>query len=103
MPGSRESCLISRPRASFPFAISSLAEEVRRQVEPAGDRAHLLLNAFAYLESGVAERGEHEVLQHLDVARIDRLRRDGDLRHDELAVDLHPDHIAAGGSYDGNL
>ncbi len=68
--------------------------------EPAGDRAHLLLGELARCAQGVVDRGDDEVLEHLDVVRIDGRRVDGHADQFLLAGDRGLDHAAAGRTVD---
>ena len=54
------------------------------QAEAAGHGCHLLLGQLARRAERVVDRGDDEVLEHLDVVRVDRRRIDRDA--DELLL-----------------
>src|SRR4029079_6498261 len=64
-PGSRARSWTSRSISGPATAPMLLAEQPRRQAEPAGERLHLLLHGGLRLAAGITERGHEQVLEHL--------------------------------------
>ena len=58
----------------------------------AGDAAHLLGREVLSTAQAVADRGEHEVFEHLDVVGVDDLGRDPHRLHLARAGDDHLHH-----------
>src|SRR5437667_5661717 len=87
MPGSRpNSSIRSWIAPSYtPYLHPGQAEPA----EPRRHRPHLLLLKFPRRLGGVVQRREHQILQRLDVVRVDRLR-----------VDLHADGVTRTGDGD---
>src|SRR5262245_7829935 len=67
-----------------------------RDLEPASELAHLLLDELARLAQRLVAGGEHEVLEHLGIVLVDDLGVDLDRDDLLLAVGLHGHHAAAG-------
>src|SRR6185312_11303733 len=70
----------------------------RRQLEAAGELAHLLGDVTLDALPGVVEGGEHEILKHLDLVGIDERFVDLDLAHVALAGERHLHQAAARGA-----
>src|SRR3954453_5749349 len=64
-PGSRARSWTSRSISGPATAPILLAEQPRRQAEPAGERLHLLLHRRLRLAAGIAERRNEQVFQNL--------------------------------------
>src|SRR5438477_7132506 len=74
-----------------------------RDLEAAGHAAELLGREILRLRERVLRRREHEVLERLDIGRIDGVLADAD-RADLLCPGHHDrDRAAAGGPFDGEL
>src|SRR6185312_396331 len=67
----------------------------RRQLHAAGDLLHLARHHRVDLAFGVAMRGDDQVLQHLRIRRIDKLRVDVDLPQVALAVQRYTHEAGA--------
>src|SRR5947209_14787412 len=68
--------------------------------EAAGERAHLLLGQVGRDARRVTDGSDHEVLQRLDVVRVDGLRVDVQLQQLAGAGHLRGDETAAGTALD---
>src|SRR5438128_9985353 len=87
MPGNRENASISRATGSISVEATSRPDLEPGDLEAAGHRGHLLLGHPARRPERVVDRGDDEILEHLDVRRIDGCRVD---RHrDELLLARH--------------
>ena len=64
--------------------------------ESAGDLAHLGLLELCYLPHGFVDCRDHEILEHIDIVRIDYVLIDGELCDLLLAVDGDFDRAATG-------
>src|SRR5512137_2686326 len=71
-----------------------------RQLHPAGQAADLFLDRLVHLAARFVDRGEHEVLEHLDVVLVDDLGVDLQAADLLLAVHLDLHHTAAGARLD---
>src|SRR3954471_16816495 len=64
----------SRPNSSIrSWMAPSYTGSESREREAAGGRTHLLLGQLTHRLGAVVDRGEHEVLERLDVLRVDGL------------------------------
>ena len=78
-------------------------ERHARDVEAAGDGAHLLVGEFVDAADGLVDSSHDHVLQHIDILGIEGIGIDGEVDELHLAVNGHLDHTAAGRGVDGLL
>ena len=83
--------------------VRSSSEQFRRQLETSGDRGHLLLNLLFHLVDRIAECGENQVFEHLEIIRVHRFRRYSHIGDDKLSGDADFDHVTAGRSDRGEF
>ena len=76
-------------------------ERHARDVEAAGDGAHLLVGELVDTADGLVDGSHDHVLQHIDVLGIEGIGVDGEVDELHLAVNGHLDHAAAGRGVDG--
>ena len=76
-------------------------ERHARDVEAAGDGAHLLVGELVDAADGLVDSSHNHVLQHIDVLGIERIGVNSEVDELHLAVDSHLDHAAAGRGVDG--
>ncbi len=105
MPGSLASSVTSRWiggafTAGSRRAPPEAGQAHRAEVQAAGEAAHLLLGQRLGRADRLVGRGEHEVLQQLDVLGIDRGGIDHDVLDLQIAGHLDLHHAAAGGRLD---
>src|SRR5262245_14907389 len=98
IPGSRANDSISRATGSISVAATTALEA--RDPESAGHGSHLLLGEASRGAERVVDGGHDQVLEHLDVRRVDGGRVDRD--RDELLLAGHDGlhDAAAGGAVD---
>src|SRR5206468_2781853 len=94
MPGSRANDSISRATGSMSGLATGRGLHPR-QAKPAGHRGHLLLREGPCGPKRVVDGRDHEVLEHVDVGRVDHRRVDGDTHELLLAGDCGADDAAA--------
>ena len=87
MPGRRANDSIRRATGSMMGLTMGGWAYIPRQAKPTGHGGHLLLGQLAGRAEGVVDRGHDEVLEHLDIVRVDRRRVDGDA--DQLLLAGH--------------
>src|SRR5512143_1230426 len=71
-----------------------------RQLEAAGELAHLVRHLLLGAAQRLIHRGDHEILEHLDVAAGERAGLDLQPHQLEAAVDGGAHHTATGGGLD---
>ena len=69
--------------------------------EAAGHLPHLDGDQALRAADALVDGGDDQVLDHLDVLRVEQRRLDANADHLELAVDRGRDHAAAGAGLDG--
>src|SRR4051794_12722727 len=95
-PGRRpSSSMRSWTGPAYMAMAASAAEKAAEPAEPAKAPEGGLVDVVGP-DHGVAHRRQHEVLQHLDVGRVDHRRVDGDPLELHPPGDLDLDHAAAG-------
>src|SRR3954454_20632123 len=99
-PGSRARSWTSRSISGPATAPILLAEQPRRQAEPAGERLHLLLHRRLCLAAGIAKGGDEQVLQHFLLFRLHQRGIDLDALDVHLRGHAHGDETAAGNAFD---
>src|SRR5262245_57522077 len=91
-PGSRAKDSISRATGSMSGLDTRGLHP--REAQPAGDGGHLLLGELASGAQRIVDRGDHEVLEHVDVVGVDDRGIDGHAHELLLAGDRRTDDAA---------
>src|SRR3954453_6090454 len=100
-PGSRASNWIRRSISGPATAVGMSAEaQPRRQLQPAGQRLHLLLHRGFRLAACVVMRGDQQVLEDFALVNLDQGGIDLDGLHFHLRGHAHGDEAAAGYAFD---
>src|SRR5262245_30873715 len=98
-PGSRANASMRRATGSI-SGVGTRRRSHARDAEPAGHGRHLLLGDAPGVAERVVDGGDDQVLEHLDISRVDRVGID---RHRDqllLARDDRGDDAAAGRAVD---
>src|SRR5215212_453302 len=103
IPGSRENASINRATGSIRVDGTGRRGLEARDPEAARHRRHLLLGKPPRGSEGIVDRRDDQVLEHLDVRRVDRRRIDRDGDELLLSGDHCADDTAAGRAVHGRV